>query len=127
MEEAAVYTTGKEEKAKIIAVDFDGTLCENKWPEIGEPNMKLILYLREEKRKGSKLILWSCRTQEQLAEALEWCFWMQLEFDAVNQNLPEIIEMFGEDTRKIFADEYIDDRACTKFDLPVHMKKVKEK
>ena len=22
---------------KIIAVDFDGTLCENNWPEIGEP------------------------------------------------------------------------------------------
>lgn len=24
--------------SKIIAVDFDGTLCENKWPEIGEAN-----------------------------------------------------------------------------------------
>jgi hypothetical protein len=30
---------------QIIAVDFDGTLCENKWPEIGEPNTELIGYL----------------------------------------------------------------------------------
>lgn len=120
MEEAAVYTTGKPEQSKIIAVDFDGTLCENKWPEIGEANTKLILYLREEKRKGSKLILWTCRQGDELHAALEWCYWMQLEFDAVNKNLPEIIDLFGEDTRKIFANEYIDDLACTKFDLPFH-------
>ena len=42
---------------KIIAVDFDGTLCENKWPEIGEPNKELIAYLKEQKEAGVKLIL----------------------------------------------------------------------
>ena len=31
-------------------------------------------------------------------------------FDAVNENLPEIVEAFGVDPRKIFANEYIDDR-----------------
>ena len=34
---------------QIIAVDFDGTLCENKWPEIGEPNTNLIgVYVEKE-------------------------------------------------------------------------------
>ena len=45
----------------IIAVDFDGTLCKNCWPDIGEPNHKLIDYLMECYFNGAKLILWTCR------------------------------------------------------------------
>lgn len=41
----------------IIAVDFDGTLCENKWPEIGEPNKELIAYLKKRQTAGDKLVL----------------------------------------------------------------------
>ena len=106
-------------KQQIIAVDFDGTLCENKWPEIGEPNTELLHYLKDRKDAvGAKLILWSCRTGERLEEAVQWCAKHGLKFDAVNANLPEIIEQFGGDTRKIVADVYIDDRAATIFDLP---------
>ena len=46
---------------KIIAVDFDGTLCYSNWPELGEPNTMLIDYLLQEKAAGNKLILWTCR------------------------------------------------------------------
>jgi len=102
----------KQNKPKIIAVDFDGTLCENKYPEIGEPNMKLIWELTEQQQKyGAKLILWTCRVGEKLEEAIKWCSDRGLIFDTVNENLPEIIEMMGGDTRKIYADKYIDDRA----------------
>lgn len=103
---------------KIIAVDFDGTLCRNEWPKIGEPNVELIRYLKEQKNQGAKLILWTCRTKKQLEEAIEFCKFINLKFDAVNENLPEIIKMFGEDTRKIFAHEYIDDRTSNLFQLP---------
>lgn len=48
---------------KIIAVDFDGVLCENKYPEIGLPNEKIFEYLESEKKKGTKLILWTCRME----------------------------------------------------------------
>lgn len=69
---------------QTIAVDFDGTLCYSKWPELGQPNQALIEYLQE---------------------------WEQnLEFDAVNDNLPEIIEFYGHNSRKISCDYYIDDR-----------------
>lgn len=95
---------------KIIAVDFDGTLCENRWPEIGAPNEKLINYLKDQKRNGTLIILWTCRTGDRLLEAVEWCIEQGLYFDSINQNVPEQIELFGEDTRKIFADKYIDDK-----------------
>lgn len=95
---------------KIIAVDFDGTLCENKWPEIGAPNKELITYLKEQKASGTKLILWTCRVGEILENAVKWSAEQGLIFDTVNENLPEVLEWMGGDTRKIFADKYIDDR-----------------
>lgn len=95
----------------IYAVDFDGTLCENAWPDIGKPNYMLIRMLNRLREKGDKIILWTCRAGDKLTDAVEWCKSQGLEFDAINENLPEIIEEFGCDSRKIFANVYIDDRA----------------
>ncbi len=99
--------------SKIIAVDFDGTLCENKWPEIGLPDLDMIDYLVKRKKDGARLILWTCRSGDKLEEAVLWAQMLGLEFDAVNENLPEIIQSFGGNTRKVFAHEYIDDRNHT--------------
>lgn len=95
---------------KIIAVDFDGTLCKNAYPEIGEANLDMITHVISEKLEGAKIILWTCRNGELLENAVDWCEGLGLEFDAVNENLPYIIDQFGGDTRKIFANEYIDDK-----------------
>ena len=105
-------------KSKIIAVDFDGTLCTNAYPYIGFENWLVIDYVIAQKKLGAKIILWTCRSGKLLEEAVAWCKELGLTFDAVNENLPEIIEAFGKDTRKIFANEYIDDLASTKFKLP---------
>ena len=94
----------------IYAVDFDGTLCKDAYPEIGEPNIPLILHFKTIKAMGNKLILWTCREGELLTQAVEWCKHWGLEFDAVNENLPELIKKFGNDCRKIGADYYCDDR-----------------
>jgi Predicted hydrolases of the HAD superfamily len=96
---------------KIIAVDFDGTLCTDEFPKIGNPNRSLINLLISRKEAGDKVILWTCRVGERLQEAVSWCSQSGLEFDTVNENLPEVIERFGQDTRKIHADIYIDDKA----------------
>ena len=96
---------------KIIAVDFDGCLVENEFPNIGKPIEETILRLKREQKNGAKVILWTCRIGEQEAAAVNWCFEQGIHIDAVNENLPEIIEAFGGDTRKIFANEYWDDRA----------------
>ena len=94
----------------IVAVDFDGTLCENAFPEIGAPKHDVIQTVKEYRKYGWKIILWTCRNGEHLANAVKWCKHHGLEFDAVNENLPEVEEVFGGWTRKIFADVYIDDK-----------------
>lgn len=96
---------------QIIAVDFDGNLCFSKWPELGEPNLPLIEYLREQKANGNKLILWTCRAGEALEKAVSQCYDHHLEFDAINDNLPEIVKLYGSNSRKITCDYYIDDKA----------------
>ena len=97
--------------SRVIAVDFDGCLCGNRWPKIGEANKAAIRALIRLRDNGARLILWTCRTGALLDEAVSWCERHGLTFDAVNDNLPEHIEMFGGDTRKVFATEYWDDRA----------------
>ena len=96
---------------QIIAVDFDGTLCFSNWPELGEPNCHLIEYLRNWREQGNKLILWTCRADDALERAISWCHDHHLEFDAINDNLPEVIELYGNNSRKITCDYYIDDKA----------------
>ena len=95
----------------IIAVDFDGTLCVDAYPEIGQANKKLIWELINRQAEGDKLILWTCRAEGRLNDAVEWCAKQGLSFDAVNENLPETILRWGADSRKITADIYIDDRS----------------
>lgn len=102
----------KKPRPKIIAVDFDGTLCIDRFPEIGEPKEKVISYVKSQQANGAKLILWTNRVGEKLADAITWCRDKHgISFDAVNCNLPEIIEFFGGDPRKVFANEYLDDRS----------------
>lgn len=96
---------------KTIAVDFDGCLCVKKWPDIGEPNWKAIHELIRRRACGDKVILWTCRSGKQLDDAVAWCMNRGLQFDAVNENLPEHIAFFGNDCRKIYATEYWDDKS----------------
>ena len=98
-------------KNQVIAVDFDGTLCKQAWSEIGEENEALIRHLKERKAEGARLILWTNREGDLLEEAVEWCRERGLEFDTVNANLPELIDLYKNDCRKINADIYIDDKA----------------
>lgn len=95
---------------KIFAVDFDGTLAIGEYGNKQVPNISLMAYLIQERRRGNKVILWTCRAGEHLEDAVRFCKEHGLEFDAVNENLPEIIADYGGDTRKVFADYYIDDR-----------------
>lgn len=96
-------------RSKVLAVDFDGTLCTNNYPYIGKPNIELIERLKREKEYGTKLILWTCRDGKQLAEAVDWCNQQGLYFDAVNDNIDERILSYG-NCRKVNADYFIDDK-----------------
>jgi len=94
----------------VYAIDFDGTLCVNEYPEIGEPKQAIINFCKARKAEGHKLILNTCREGEPLIKAAIWCALQGLTFDAMNRNLPELIAQYGGDCRKISADYYIDDK-----------------
>lgn len=99
----------------IIAVDFDGTIATDRFPEIGEPIFFAIECLREFKKVGHKLILWTCREdspeRKYLTEAVEFCRERGIEFDAVNENTPDSpFNLLGK-SRKVYADFYIDDKS----------------
>lgn len=96
----------------ILAIDFDGTLCFSEWPNLGPPNTELIKLLNKKQELGDKLILWTCRTGDALIEAIQWCELQGLKFDAVNSNIPEVIRLYGRDSRKVTADLYIDDKCA---------------
>lgn len=98
---------------KTYAVDFDGTISLGNWPEVGPANERLISFLLERKKYGDRLILWTCRAEEALQAAIDFCAQQGLHFDAVNDNLPEVVERFGSNSRKITCDYYIDDRSVT--------------
>lgn len=100
---------------KVIAVDFDGTLCENEYPKIGKMKKWALIRLYIERLEGAKIILNTCRTGDLLDDAVAWCLDHGIIFDAINENLPERIEKFGGDCRKISADEYWDDKAVLLF------------
>lgn len=97
--------------SKIIAVDFDGTLCENRFPDIGEPIMPIINNLLAEQENGSKIILWTCRTEELLKNAIKWCENFGIKFDAICDHTLESKQKYKNHSRKVFAHEYWDDRA----------------
>ena len=113
---------------KIIAVDFDGTLFEQMeekdWPTPGAPRQAVIDYVLEQQMTGAKLILWTNRKGERLEEAVRWCAARGIAFDAINENLPYNIQKFAGDTRKVFADEYLDDRAKRPEEVEVRRKRI---
>lgn len=96
---------------KAIAIDFDGCICTNAFPNIGAPNWSVILKALAEQAAGAGLILWTCREGELLQQAVDACTKWGLHFDAVNESLPSWIDAYGNHPRKVGATEYWDDRA----------------
>lgn len=81
----------KMKKDYVITVDFDGTIVEHEYPEIGEPLPYAFDVLKQLKKAGAKLILWTCREDQRrrkyLTEAVDFCKKNGVEFDAVNSAL----------------------------------------
>lgn len=97
---------------KAIAIDFDGCLCTDAYPDIGIPNYVVIARAKQARqRDGAGLILWTCREGQLLQDAVDACKRWGLTFDAVNESLPDWIETFQTTPRKVGATEYWDDKA----------------
>lgn len=110
----------------IYAIDFDNTLAITRFPEIIAPNKKMVAFAKTVKAQGHKIILWTSRAGADLENAVEWCRLQGIVFDAVNEPLPEQIKRWGNDTRKIYADYYIDDKNMTIAQVESTMNQIKE-
>lgn len=118
----------------ILAIDFDGTLfIDGDYPNIGKPKWDIVNQVKEFKKYNAEIVLWTCRDDEALQEAVDKCKEIGLVFDAVNDNTPSqkiYIEKKGKSfgRRKIFANFYLDDRAHNlDFFLTIDAKKTCEK
>ena len=92
-----------------IAIDFDGTIVEHRYPEIGREQIFAFETLRQLQKKGHQLILWTFRSGTYLDAAVEYCRQNGIEFYAVNASYPGEI-MDDTISRKPDVDMFIDDR-----------------
>lgn len=94
-----------------IAVDFDGTIVEHRYPRIGEELPFATETLRMLQKDHHRLILWTVREGEYLQQAIDWCKERGVEFYAVNSDYPEEKrENNNHYSRKLKVDMWIDDR-----------------
>ncbi len=92
-----------------IAVDFDGTIVEDAYPDIGKPMLFAFETLKELHKQKHQLILWTYRSGTELEAAVDFCRENGVEFYAVNNSYPE--EIYDTSfSRKIHAHVFIDDR-----------------
>ena len=95
----------------IIAVDFDGTIVEHRYPSIGREIPFAIETLKKLAKDGHRLILWTVREGKLLEDAVTFCRERGLEFYAVNRDYPEEEKHKNNHfSRKLKADVWIDDR-----------------
>ncbi len=97
----------------VIAVDFDGTIVEHRYPEIGKELPFATSTLRQLIEDGHKLILWSVREGDLLADAVKWCEERGVRFYAVNADIDEDAsdhQGTAHFSRKVKANVFIDDR-----------------
>lgn len=94
----------------VIAVDFDGTIVEHKYPDIGKELPFAIDTLKKLQREHHRIILWSVREGRLLEDAVNFCRERGLEFYAINSNYAEETPGSIHYSRKLKADLFIDDR-----------------
>lgn len=92
----------------IYAIDFDGTIVEDRYPLIGELRPEAVKFIQELKEKGHIFTLYTCRHDEELLDALAFLCEKHIAPHYVNCNVPELVVKYG-DCRKVYADYYIDD------------------
>lgn len=103
----------------VIAVDFDGTIVQDRWPKIGKFRFGAKFVLKWLAKHNHVLILNTCREDKLLLEAVYFLFSNGIRFERENGNIYERIKEYGTDCRKISADLYIDDRSVGYWNWPL--------
>ncbi|HOU67617.1 MAG TPA: HAD hydrolase family protein [Paludibacteraceae bacterium] len=94
----------------IIAIDFDGTICRSTFPRIEGAEIYAKEVINRLHEKGHYIIIWTCRTGQNLLDAVNWLLEEGILFDRVNDHNPENVAKYGDGGRKVYAHCYIDDK-----------------
>lgn len=96
-----------------IAVDFDGTLVQDKYPQIGEAAPYALDCVKLLQDLGAKIILYSMRGDYLLEEAVRYCENHKFFPSGINTNPDQDAwhdqHGYPYTTHKVYADVYIDD------------------
>lgn len=110
-----------------LAIDFDDTIVNSKWPAIGtlKPFAKEVINELYEDY-NCDIIIWTCRENKELQDVIEFLAENNIKYTTINDNTPEILSHWSNlNCRKVFADLYIDDRSIFA-ELPINWLQVKE-
>lgn len=99
----------------VFAIDFDGTIVTDKYPEIGDIIPEALDGMNELKKYGHKIIIWTCRSDNKLVEMKDFLMVNNIPFDYINENCPVKVAYYNNNSRKVGADYYIDDRMIGKW------------
>ena len=100
----------------VIAIDFDGTIATLSFPEVGTLREGADIMIRRLHADGHRIIINTCRSGKYEGLAQDFLDEHLIPYDLINSNLPELVNQYKQDCRKISADIYIDDKCL--FELP---------
>lgn len=100
----------------VLAIDFDGTICEESFPEVGKLKEGADVYINMLYDQGYHIVINTCRSGKYEGMAHEFLKKAGIRYHYINNNMPYLIEEYGQDCRKISADIYIDNKSL--FGIP---------
>lgn len=94
----------------LVAIDFDGTIAEHRFPEIGPAVPGAFFWIKKFQEAGANIALWTMRGRRNgLYDAIEFCRQNGVVFDLVNEQNP--LASWAEGP-KLYCQSYIDDNAA---------------
>ena len=101
----------KNREPFIVAIDFDATICDSNWPDFGNPIEGAIEHIQKlHALDGLFIIIWTCRTGNAIEEVSCWLDKHKVPFHTINEACPYSLQLYGNDSRKIGAEVYVDDK-----------------
>ena len=100
----------KHHRPLTISIDFDGTIVDEAFPGVGKMKPKANVFINKLYDQGCKILINTCRTGSYEGDAENFLKRMNISYHYINCNLPQSIEYFKQDCRKLSADVYIDDK-----------------
>jgi hydroxymethylpyrimidine pyrophosphatase-like HAD family hydrolase len=104
-------------KRLVLGIDFDGTIVEEAFPNIGAIKPKTVELMQEAMDKGHLVIVWTARSMKAESDAIDFLNDNNIPYHYVNENPEDPYYIRGEQGRKIFCDYYLDDRAVNIKDI----------